>query len=180
MGNLEKHVWVLVYAIDEDTTAIPTSVLADINQILENNPACASKEKRDAAMRRPEDSQDCEVWLMVKLGDTNSARLVVKIRMQKLDAEALEAEHTHICGVSGMDHITKAQRMQLILKKLETNGMFKHQQAEWKRQARTGRKQSSVHNVCKTTLACSTLGSRQINRLYLSRSEGFQVRILLS
>jgi len=29
---------------------------------------------------------------------------------------------------------------------------------EWERQARTGRNQSSVHDVCKTTLACSTLG----------------------
>ena len=58
-----------------------------------------------------------------------------------------------------MEHMTKAQRMQLILDKLETNGTFKHQQAEWKRQARTGRNQSSVHDVCKTSLACSTLGS---------------------
>jgi hypothetical protein len=58
-----------------------------------------------------------------------------------------------------MDHMTKAQRMQLILDKLEANGTFKHQQAEWERQARTGRNQSRVHDVCKTTLACSTLGS---------------------
>jgi len=58
-----------------------------------------------------------------------------------------------------MDHMTKAQRMQLILDKLEANGTFKHQQAEWERQARTGRNHSSVHDVCKTTLACSTLGS---------------------
>jgi len=49
--------------------------------------------------------------------------------------------------------------MQFILDKLETNGTFKHQQAEWERQARTGRNQSSAHDVCKTTLACSTLGS---------------------
>jgi len=58
-----------------------------------------------------------------------------------------------------MDHMTKAQRLQLILDKLETNGTFKHQQAEWERQAQTGRNQSSVHDVCKTSLACSTLGS---------------------
>ena len=58
-----------------------------------------------------------------------------------------------------MDHMTKAQRLQLILDKLETNGTLKHQQAEWERQARTGRNQSLVHDMCKTTLACSTLGS---------------------
>ena len=57
---------------------------------------------------------------MVKLGDTNPARLLVKRRLQKLDAEALEAEHTHICGGSDMDHMTRAQRLQLILDKLET------------------------------------------------------------
>ena len=91
VGNLAKHEWVLVYVIDEATTAIPTSVLADINQNLENNHDCVSKEERDAAMRRPEDFQDSEVWLMVKLGDTNPARLLVKRRLQKLDAEALDA-----------------------------------------------------------------------------------------
>jgi len=159
VGNLAKHEWVLLCAIDEATTAIPTSVLADINQILEKNHGCVSKEERDAAMRRPGDFQDGEVWLMVKLGDTNPARLLVKRRLQKLDAEALEAEHTHTCGGLDMDHMNKAQRMQLILDTLETNGTFKHQQAEWERQARTGRNQSSVHDVCKTTLACSTLGS---------------------
>jgi len=96
---------------------------------------------------------------MVKLGDTNPAGLLVKRHLQNLDAEALGAEHTHICGASDMDHMNKAQRMQLILDKLESNGTFKHQQAEWERQVRTGRNQSSVHDVCKTTLACSTLGS---------------------
>ena len=57
----KKHEWVLVYVIDEATTAIPTSILADINQILEDNHGCATKEERDAAMRRPEDFQDGEV-----------------------------------------------------------------------------------------------------------------------
>ena len=61
VGNLAKHEWVLVYAIDEATTAIPTSVLADINQILENNHGCASEEERDAAMWRPEDFKDGKV-----------------------------------------------------------------------------------------------------------------------
>jgi len=115
-----------VYAINEATTAILTSVLADINQILVDNHGCATKEERDAAMRRPEDFQDGEVWLMIKLGDTNPARLLVNQRLQKLDAEALEAEHIHICGGSDMDHVTKAQRLQLILDKLETNKTFKH------------------------------------------------------
>jgi len=39
-----------------------------------------------------------------------------------------------------MGHMIKEQRIQQILDKLEANGTFKHQQAEWKRQARTGRK----------------------------------------
>ena len=119
-----------MYAINEATTAILTSVLADINQILVDNHGCATKEERDAAMRRTEDFQDGEVWLIVKLGDTNPARLLVKRRLQKLDAEALEAEHTHICGASDMDHRTKAQRLQLILDKLKN---------QWDVQAPTGR-----------------------------------------
>jgi len=40
--------------------------------------------------------------------------------------------------------MTKAQRLQLILVKSETNGTFKHQQAEWERQAQTDRNQSLV------------------------------------
>jgi len=94
-----------------------------------------------------------------EIGRHQPACLLVKRRLQKLDAKALEAEHTHICGGSDMDHMTKAQRLQLIVEKLETNGTFKHQQAEWERQARTARNQSLVHDVCKTSLACSTLGS---------------------
>mmetsp|Transcript_45655 Transcript_45655/g.66919 ORF Transcript_45655/g.66919 Transcript_45655/m.66919 type:complete len:96 (+) Transcript_45655:274-561(+) len=58
-----------------------------------------------------------------------------------------------------MGHMIKGQRMQLILDKLEANGTFQHQQAEWERQARTGRNYTRVDDVCKTTLACSTLGS---------------------
>jgi len=42
---------------------------------------------------------------------------------------------------------------------LEANGTFKHQQAEWERQARTGRNKTRVDDVCKTTVACTTLGS---------------------
>jgi len=51
VGNLAKQELVLVYAMDEATAAIPTSVLADINQISENKHGCASKEERDTAMR---------------------------------------------------------------------------------------------------------------------------------
>ena len=61
-GNLAKHEWVLAYAIDEATAAILTSVLADIKRILEDNHACTSGEKRDAAIRRPRDFKDGEVW----------------------------------------------------------------------------------------------------------------------
>jgi len=82
---------------------------------------------------------------------------VVKRRLQKLDAEALMAEHTHICGASAVGDMTKESRMQLILDKLEANGTFNDREAEWKRQARTGRNQSN--DVFKTTLARTTLGS---------------------
>mmetsp|Transcript_4325 Transcript_4325/g.6990 ORF Transcript_4325/g.6990 Transcript_4325/m.6990 type:complete len:132 (+) Transcript_4325:272-667(+) len=58
-----------------------------------------------------------------------------------------------------MGHMIKGQRMQLILDKLEANGTFQHQHAEWERQARTGRNYTRVDDVCTTTLACSTLGS---------------------
>jgi len=80
VGNLAKQEWVLVYAIDEATTAIPTSVLADIKRILEDKHRCTSKEERDAAMRRPQDLRNGEVlqWLMVKLGYTNSPCLFSK------------------------------------------------------------------------------------------------------
>jgi len=59
-----------VYAIDEATTAIPTSVLAGIKRNLEDKYDCASEEERDIAMRQPQDFQDGEVGLMVKLGYT--------------------------------------------------------------------------------------------------------------
>jgi len=49
--------------------------------------------------------------------------------------------------------------MQLILDKLEANVTFNDQEAEWKRQVRTGRNQSSVNDMRKTTLACTALGS---------------------
>jgi len=70
---------------------------------------------------------------------TNPPRVVVKHRLQKLDVEALKAEHTHICWASSAGDMTKEKRMQLILDKLEANRTFYDQKAEWKRQARTGR-----------------------------------------
>jgi len=51
VGNLAKHDWVLVYAIVEATTAIPTFVLADIKRILEDKHDCATEEGREAAMK---------------------------------------------------------------------------------------------------------------------------------
>jgi len=139
-------------------TELKSWLRTDINQILANKHGCASKEERDAAMRRPEGFQDGEVWLMAKLDDTNPARLLVKRSLQKLDAETLGAKHVHICGASAMGHMTKAQRMQLILDKLEANGTFKHQQVEWERQTQTGCNQPRVHDVCKTTLECFNFG----------------------
>jgi len=50
-------------------------------------------------------------------------------------------------------------REQLSLEKLETNGTFRGQETEREREARTGQNQPSAGDVCKTSLACSTLGS---------------------
>jgi len=50
VGNLAKQEWVLVYAIDEATTAISTSVLADINRILGEKPKIEGRSH--AATRR--------------------------------------------------------------------------------------------------------------------------------
>jgi len=102
VGNLAKHEWVLAYAIDEATTAILTSVLADIKRILEDKHACTSEEERDAAMRRPCDFKYGEVWLMVKMGYINPPRPLGKHRLQKMDAETLKAEHAHICWASAL------------------------------------------------------------------------------
>jgi len=110
-------------------------------------------------MRRRQDLQDSEVWLMVQLGYTNPPRLLVKRRLQKLDAEALKVEHTHICGASAVANMTKEKRMQLIFDRWEANGTFYQQEAEWKRQVCASQIQSSAGDVCKPTLACTTLGS---------------------
>ena len=56
-------------------------------------------------------------------------------------------------------HACASKQEQLILEKLETNRTFTHQEAEWERQVRTGRNQSSAGDVCKKFLACTTLGS---------------------
>ena len=122
----------LSHAIDEATTAISMSVLVDIKQIWEDthDHDFASEEERDNAMRQHRDFQDDEVCLMVKLGYTNPPHPLVKCRLQKLDAEARKAEHTHSCGASAVDEMTKEKRMQRIVDKLEVNGTFNHQEAE--------------------------------------------------
>ena len=159
MGNLAEEEWVLVYVIDETNTTIPTSLLDDIKRILEEKHLCATKEDRDAAMKRPTNFQDGEVWLMVKLGYTNPPRQLVKHHLHLLDAVSLKAEHTHICGASADGNLTMKTRVELILKKLEDNETFKHQQAEWDRQARASKNQLQDDKVSKITLACTTLGS---------------------
>jgi len=50
-------------------------------------------------MKRPQDFQDGEVWLMVKLGYTNPPRLLVKRRLQ-----ALKVEHTYLRGLGYRQH----------------------------------------------------------------------------
>jgi len=69
-----------------------------------------------------------------------------------------------MCGASplGDSYMTKIKRMQLIFEKLETNGTFRLQEAEWERQARTGRNQSSAGDACKTTSSFTTLGSSSV------------------
>jgi len=158
-----KYKWVLAYAIDEAIiTAIAKSPHADIKRILENKHACASEEERDAAMRRPRDFKDGEVWLTVKMGCTNPPRPLGKHRLQKMDAETLKAEHAYICWASALGDMTKEKR----ISKIGTNGTFTHQEVELdsERQAHTGRNQSSACDVCKTvtTLTCTTLGSSAV------------------
>jgi len=58
-------------------------------------------------MRRRQDLKDSEVWLMVQLGYTNPPRLLVKRRLQKVDAEALRVKNKNICGASAMGHMIK-------------------------------------------------------------------------
>ena len=41
---------------------------------------------------------------------------------------------------------------------MESNGTFHHQEAEWERQAHTGRNQKRAEDVCETILVCTTLG----------------------
>jgi len=47
---------------------------------------------------------------MVKLHYTNPPRLLVKRRLQKLDADTLKAEHAHTCRASALGNMTKEQR----------------------------------------------------------------------
>jgi len=51
-GNLAKHEWILVYAIDEDTTIIPESLLKDIMKTLRRKYDCGTQDQIDKAMLR--------------------------------------------------------------------------------------------------------------------------------
>ena len=51
-GNLAKHEWILVYAIDEDTTIIPEYLLKDIMKILRRKYDCRTQDQIDKAMLR--------------------------------------------------------------------------------------------------------------------------------
>ena len=66
--------------------------------------------------------------------------------------------------------------MQLILEKLEANGTFNDREAEWKRQARTGRNQSI--DVCKTTLHVQRWALQQRCWFFQNRAVVIRVKIL--
>ena len=55
VGNLAKHEWILVYAIDGDTTMIPESLLKDIKKTLRVKHNCGTQDAIDKAMLRPND-----------------------------------------------------------------------------------------------------------------------------
>jgi len=67
----------------------------------------------------------------------------VKRRLQKMNAKSLKVEHAHFCGTQELDDMTKEKIMQLIIAKLEMNGMFCRQEEGWERQARTDRNKKS-------------------------------------
>ena len=96
---------------------------------------------------------------MVKLGYTNPPRDLVKRRLNRMDAAALKMEHAHTCGVEALCDMSSGARKNKILKTSEQNGTFCREQDGWDEQARQNRNQDSNSAVCKTTLACTTLGS---------------------
>jgi len=93
---------------------------------------------------------------MVKLG---YPRDLVKRRLNRMDAAALKMEHAHTCGVEALRDMSCGARKNKILETLEQNGTFCREPDGWDEQARQNRNQDSNSAVCKTTLACTTLGS---------------------
>jgi len=65
----------------------------------------------------------------------------------------------HICGVAALSDMSTGTRKNNILEALVQNGTFCRQQGGWDEQARTNRIQDRNSAMCKTTLACTTLGS---------------------
>jgi hypothetical protein len=63
-----------------------------------------------------------------------------------MDTEALKAESTLTFGASAVGDMTKEKRMQLILDKVEANGTFKHQEAEWERRRKSDKDRRRVEN----------------------------------
>ena len=136
VGNLAKHEWILVYAIDGDTTMIPEALLKDIKKTLRDKHDCGTQDKIDRAMLRPKDFKDGEVWMMVKLGYTNPPRDLVKRRLNRMDSAALKKEHAHTCGVEALCDMSSGARKNKILETLKQNGIFCREQDGWDEQAR--------------------------------------------
>jgi len=76
-----------------------------------------------------------------------------------MDATALKMEHVHICRDPALSDMSTGARKNDILETLAQNGICCRQQDGWDEQARTNRNQDSQSAVCKTSLACTTLGS---------------------
>jgi len=97
--------------------------------------------------------------MMVRLGYTNPPRDLVKRRLNRMDAATLKIEHAHTCGVEALCDMSSGARKPKNLESLEQNGTFCREQDGWDEQARQNRNQDSNSAVCRTTLACTTLGS---------------------
>jgi len=76
-----------------------------------------------------------------------------------MDAAALKMEHVHICGVAALSKMSTWATRNNILETLAHNGTYCRLQDGWDEQACTNRNQDINSAVCKTTLACTTLGS---------------------
>ena len=84
--------------------------------------------------------------------------------LSKDDSNPKPDFHRRYCGIVGslgylVTDMSSGARKNKILETLEQNGTFCREQDGWDEQARQNRNQDRNSAVCKTTLACTTLGS---------------------